>query len=161
SLRSFCAEWLEEKQPSVSVSTYRFYRKTVEKILSYFGNLRAEEAMGAISRADLVGLRNALAKGVSSSTVNHDLNAIKAIFRTARQTGYIAQDPAELIKPVREFREGSPDSMRRPFTIPELQTLLAVCDPEWQSMIKIALYCGGRLGDIALLRWINVDLERN
>ena len=85
SLRSFCAEWLEEKQPSASLSTYKYYRKAVEKIISYFGEVRAEEPIGAISRADLIGLRNTLAKEVSSCTVNHDLIAIKAIFRTARQ----------------------------------------------------------------------------
>ena len=157
----YAAFALEEKQPSVSLSTYLYYRKAVDKIISYLGEVRAEEPIGPISRADLIGLRNTLAKEVSSATVNHDLIAIKAIFRTARQAGYIAEDPAELIKPVREFRDSSPLSRRRPFTIPELQTLLATCDPEWQSMIKIGLYCGGRLGDIALLRWVNIDLERN
>jgi integrase len=160
SLAAFCQEWLEEKQPSVSISTYRFYRKAVEKILDHFVD-RSQEPISKITRADLVGLRNTLAKGVSSGTVNHDLVAIRAIFRTARQLGCIAEDPAELIKPVREFREGSPDSERRPFMIPELQILLATCDPEWQSMINIGLYSGGRLGDIALLRWVNVDLERS
>jgi integrase len=160
SLAAFCKEWLEEKQPSVSVSTYKFYHKAVEKILTYFGERRAAEPINAVTRADLVGFRNALAKEVSSGTANHDLVAIKAIFRTARQTGCIAEDPAELIKPVRELRVGSPLSSRRPFAIPELQTLLATCDAEWRSMIKIGLYSGGRLGDIALLRWLNVDLER-
>jgi integrase len=153
-------EWLEEKQPSVSVSTYRFYRKAIEKILDHFGD-RSQEPINKITRADLVGLRNSLATGVSSGTVNHDLVAIKAIFRTARRLGCIAEDPAELIKPVREVREGSTDAERRPFTIPELQILLAAADPEWQSMIKVGLYCGGRLGDIALLRWVNIDLERS
>jgi integrase len=160
SVRTFCAEWLEEKQPSVALATYRFYRKAVEKILAHLGD-RAEEPIIEITRTDLIEFRNTLAKEVSGTTVNHDMIAIRAIFRAARQLGYIAEDPAEFIKPVREFRERSLDSSRRPFTIPELQALLDVADAEWQSMIKIGLYSGARLGDLALLRWVNVDLERS
>src|ERR1700757_3243831 len=50
---------------------------------------------------------------------------------------------------------------RRPLTIPEIQSVLSVADPEWQSLIKFGLYTGQRLGDLALLTWDNVDLERN
>jgi integrase len=35
---------------------------------------------------------------------------------------------------------------------------LAIADAEWQSLIKLGLYTGQRLGDLALLRWENVDL---
>jgi integrase/recombinase XerD len=38
---------------------------------------------------------------------------------------------------------------------------LSVADPEWRSMILFGVYCGARLGDIALLRHSNVDLDRN
>jgi integrase len=50
---------------------------------------------------------------------------------------------------------------RRPFSIPELRAVLEVADPEWQSLIKFGLYTGQRLGDLALLTWLQIDLERD
>jgi integrase len=42
-----------------------------------------------------------------------------------------------------------------------LRGLLAVADPQWTSLIKFGLYTGQRLADIALLRWSQIDLERD
>jgi integrase len=50
---------------------------------------------------------------------------------------------------------------QRPFTIPEIQAVLSVADPEWQSLIKFGFYTGQRLGDVAALRWSNIDLARD
>ena len=84
SLRAFCSEWLEEKEPSVSDATKKFYRKTVEKLLEYFGE-RAGQPITEVTRGDLVRFRNTLAKRTGPSTVNHDLMAVRMIFRSARQ----------------------------------------------------------------------------
>ena len=158
SLRAFCQEWLEEREPSVSEATRKFYRKTVKKLLEYFAE-RSEQPITEVTTGDLVRFRNRLAEQTSPSTVNHDLTAIKMVFRAARRLGRISEDPAEFLKPIREFDDPS-ETKRRPFTIAELQALLAVADDEWKSMIRIGLYTGARLGDIALLRWSNIDLER-
>jgi len=50
---------------------------------------------------------------------------------------------------------------RRPFTREELQKTLALCDPEWRSMVLFGLYLGQRLADIATLHWSALDLERD
>lgn len=42
-----------------------------------------------------------------------------------------------------------------------MRGLLAVADPQWTSLIKFGLYTGQRLADIALLRWSQIDLERD
>jgi integrase len=160
SLRAFCEEWLQEKEPSVSASTKKFYRGVVTLLLDYFGE-RADQPISEITRADLVAMRNARAKEVSASTVNHDFIAVRMIFCAAKLAKRVAEDPAEAIGSVREFDDPN-ETGRRAFTIVELQTLLAVVDdPEWQSMIRVGLYSGARLGDIALLRWANVNFDRN
>jgi integrase len=158
SLRVFCEEWLAEKEPSISPSTQKFYKCSVTKMLSYFGE-RADRPISEITRKDLVALRNELSKGVSATTVNHDLVSIKQIFGAARVAKLVAEDPAEDLKPIREFDDPN-ETPRRPFSIQELQRLLAACDEEWKSMIRLGLYSGGRLGDITLLRWSSVDFER-
>jgi integrase len=82
------------------------------------------------------------------------------IFRDAKRDNVVADNAAEFLKAVRQSR--AQDSFkRRAFTIPELRALLESADPEWQSMIRIGLYSGARLADIAILRWSNVDLARS
>jgi integrase len=158
SLRAFCSEWLEEKEPSVSDATKQFYRKTVQKLLEYFGE-RADQPITEVIPGDLVRFRNTLATQTSPSTVNHNLVAVKMIFKAARRLGRITEDPSEFVKPVRLFDDPS-ETKRRPFTVAELQTLLAVADDEWKSMIRIGLYAGARLSDVATLRWSSIDIER-
>jgi integrase len=67
------------------------------------------------------------------------------------------ENPAEHVDAIRDHaKEG-----RRPFTIGELQAVMAVADPEWRSLIRFGLYTGQRLADLSLLTWENVDLARN
>jgi hypothetical protein len=37
--------------------------------------------------------------------------------------------------------------------IPELQPIMEIADPEWQSLIRFGLYTGQRLVDLATLTW--------
>ena len=101
SLRGFCAEWLAEKEPSVSQSTITFYRAAVSKLLTYFGP-RADEAIRRITRANLVAFRASLAEQVSPTTTNHDMIAVKALFAAALAAGRLAENPAAGIKPMRQ-----------------------------------------------------------
>ena len=82
-------------------------------------------------------------------TTNHDLRAIKALFREANRDGYITEDPSEFVDTVRK----SSDDNRRPFTIAEIRRVLAAADPEWRSLVLFGLYTGQRLADIAALTW--------
>ena len=50
---------------------------------------------------------------------------------------------------------------KRPFTVGEIQAILAVADPEWRSLILFGLYTGQRLSDLVSLAWNNIDLERS
>jgi integrase len=157
SLRAFCSEWLAEKEPSVSTSTFKFYRQALQRYLAHLGE-RSDRPIGEITRNDLVTYRNQLAARVSAVTANHDVAAVKAVFAAAKALNRIYENPAESLKPVRETQKDS--NKRRPFTIGELQALIAAADPEWQSMIRFGLYCGARLIDVALLQWLNIDLIR-
>jgi integrase len=61
------------------------------------------------------------------------------------------------VETVRETR----GKARRPFTLEQIRSVLAVADPEWQSLIKFGLYTGQRLADLSLLTWANIDLGLN
>jgi integrase len=45
-------------------------------------------------------------------------------------------------------------------TARQVQCLLAVTDTEWKGMVLLGLDTGGRLEDVAKLRWRNVNMER-
>jgi integrase len=49
-------------------------------------------------------------------------------------------------------------AIKRPFTLTELRTVLNLASDEWRSMVLFGLYSGQRLGDIATLKWNNIDL---
>src|SRR5271165_4980032 len=90
-------------------------------------------------------------------TANHDLRAVKTLFKSAREDDVIAEDPAASVKSAHN-KAISPT--KRPFTLDELRVVLDVADPEWKSMILFGLYTGQRLADVATLRWSNVDLVK-
>jgi integrase len=159
SLRSFCADFLEEKKPSVSEASMRFYRTAISKLFEHLGQ-RSDRPISEVTERDLITLRNQLAEYLNPQTVNHTFVGLKTMFKAAQRLKLIAENPAEHIARVREFDDPHQEK-RRPFTVAELQAVLSVTDPEWRSMILIGAYTGARLADIALLRWENVDLERN
>jgi integrase len=77
------------------------------------------------------------------------------LFKSARRDGVVSEDPTEFVETVR--RERRP-KIKRPFTLPELRSVLDLASDEWCSMILFGLYSGQRLADIATLRWNNIDL---
>src|SRR5260370_4441997 len=105
-------------------------------------------------KQDVVAFRNSLITQVSAKTENHDLKALKMLFKSARGDNVVA-DPTEFVETVRRERAAK---IKRPFTLPELRSALDLASDEWRSMILFGLYSGQRLGDIATLRWNNIDL---
>src|SRR5438445_11925072 len=76
-------------------------------------------------------------------------------FRAAHRDGYLLENPAAYL----EIVSNRSNERGRPLSIEEIRSLLAIADPEWQSFIRLGLYTGQRLADLALLTWSNVDLE--
>jgi integrase len=160
SLRTFAETWLETKKAEAAPRTLEFYCKSAKKLLSYFGPL-ADDPLSEITKNDLIKFRNALsALGLASKTVNHHLKCSKMIFRAAWRDGVLSEDPAEFVASVRSPKNSRTPS-KRPFSIPQLRAVLSLADPEWRSLVLFGLYTGQRLGDIARLRWSNIDLNRD
>jgi len=154
-LRSHVEAWLRSKEPSVAASSMAFYTTATTKFLNHLGE-RAEVELIDITREDIEGFRDTLAKRLAPKTVNHHVKALRMVFRDARDRRVLVDDPTEFVKSVKSKRVVE----RRPFTIEEIRKVLDHCDDEWRSMVVCALYTGQRLGDIARLRWNQVDLKR-
>jgi Site-specific recombinase XerD len=153
-VRDYCAQWLAVRTDR-SPSTQRCYRDAVHKFLAFLGPA-ADGGLDAITKTQISAFRHAQWSTSAPATINLCLKVVRSIFKLARQEDYIFQDPAEPVTNVKN----RPSVERRPFTLDEIQALLAVVDAEWKSLIRFGLYSGQRLGDIALLTWDKIDLER-
>jgi hypothetical protein len=63
------------------------------------------------------------------------------LFKAARRDVVCSDNPAEFIGPVRASgkTEQKRSEQKRPFTLAELQAILAIADPEWRSLILFGL----------------------
>jgi integrase len=148
-------DWLKEKQMEISACTLDFYRQSTRDFLTFLGPKRAIE-ISSIGHNDLIAYRNEIARRISAKTANHRIKTLRMAFEWAVRQRYIRESPAEFVKCLKNDAA----QVRRPFTVEEIRLLLAVADPEWQSLIKFGLYTGQRIGDLVRLTWRSVNLER-
>jgi integrase len=157
-VREYAASWLAGRKAETTNSSYARYEKIVEKFLHFLGK-DAGRDLSDIKRPHIVRFRDAEAKKFATATANLELKTIRMMFRQARIDQYIIVDPAEGVKVLKDRDHDK--VKRRPFTVDELRRILANADDEWRSMTKFGLYTGQRLGDLAALRWTQIDLERD
>jgi integrase len=118
----------------------------------------ADRDLGNVTKTRITEYRNELADKLAVPTVNRDIKIVRSIFGQARRDGYLFQDPAQGVSIIKR-RDGA--KPRRPLTLEEIQSILSVADPEWQSLIKFGLFTGQRLADLASLTWDQIDLQRH
>ena len=150
---SFMRGWLARRKGELAPATYTAYKGRTEHFLAWLGD-KAELALGEVETRHIALYRDAVALKASPATANHAVKILRCIFEDARRDAFIAENPAKDCGLLKKEATAS----RRPFTIDELKTVLAVADDEWRSMIVCALYTGQRLADIARLSWANIDL---
>ena len=147
--------FINGKRPEVSPATLAYYEGHSRRFLAWLGP-RAAGDIANISKSDITGYRNHVAKSAGARTTNNTLKAVRAFFSAARKDNFLVEDPAADVATVRDRSE----STRRPFTLEELRKVLVHANDEWRSMILFGLYTGQRLGDIATLTKANIDLPR-
>jgi integrase len=155
-VRKFVTRWLRDRKQEITESTYVVYETTVNRFLMFLGSA-ADRDLGNVTKTQISDYRNGLAEKLAAETVNREIKIIKSIFGQARRDGYLFQDPAEGVSMIKRRDEAK---RRRPLAVQEIQSILSVADPEWQSLIKFGLFTGQRLADLASLTWDQVDLQR-
>jgi integrase len=154
-VRHYVETWLGTKKHEAAESTYREYEQVSSRFLEFL-KLRADEDLADITKADLVEFRKELSGKVGPGRVNFYVKVLRMFFKAAHRDGYLLENPAQYLDIVRNRASGR----RRPLTIEEIRAVIAIADPEWQSLIRFGLYTGQRLSDLACLTWSNIDLER-
>lgn len=154
STADFMAGWLAKKEKENAPGTHKRYADAIRRFLGHQGE-RAKLPLSSVTQSEVALWREHLAAELSPGSVNLYLKILRSALTTACKTGLVSENPAALIGRVRTEVE-----TRRPFTGEELRKLLGVADDEWRGAILMALYTGQRLGDIATVRWAQVDLPR-
>ncbi|HCN28911.1 MAG TPA: hypothetical protein DIT64_09110 [Verrucomicrobiales bacterium] len=90
-------------------------------------------------------------------TVNKLLKQLKVMFREARAARVIFENPFDGLA---SLKRDTDTGKRRGFTLDELRVVMREIEgTEWESLVRLGLYTGQRLGDLVTLRWGQVDLQ--
>lgn len=160
-VRTWCEEFVSGlPRKGKAPSTVRNYRNALNRFLCFLGE-RAELALDQLTPKIMNDFALWLAERFSVPTVRKEFVSVSACLMTAVRLGVLDRSPSVGVELPKERVRENAEPSRRGFTLDELKTVLERCDEEWRSMVLCSLYLGGqRLGDVAVLRWSAVDLER-
>jgi integrase len=156
-VRQWLEQWLDSKEGANTGSTVKRYRQAVNEFLAFLGQ-KADGRLDSVEQRDVIDFRKHLREqGKSAPTINLVLSRIVAApFRQALNQRLIAANPLAGIPRLSE-RGGE---RKQAFTIEQVRKLLDAVDGEWKGAILAAYTTGARLGDIANMRWQDVDLRQ-
>lgn len=152
-VREWCEIWLAA-QPVRAEATERKIRGVIGKQIS-----------GTFGRRPLVSVRPSevqawaadISRRQSAATARHSLSVLRRVFDHAVRDGAINRNPAAGIR-LPKVQGNDP----RPLTHDELWRLAdQLKQPRDRLLVLIAGYCGLRWGELAALRWSDVDLANN
>jgi integrase len=153
--RLFFNGWLNRRQGELAPASLTAYKGRATHFIEWLGD-SADRPIAEIETRHITAYRDALAARLSPNTANQGVKLLRVIYEDARRENHIAENPA---KDCGSLKKDTSTTDRRPFTMDELRSVLAVADDEWRSMIFCGLYTGQRLADIARFTWANVDLS--
>lgn len=118
-------------------------------LLPAFGELRLDRVTYSAIQDFKV---KKVGQGLANKTINNSLTVLRRMLVVARKRGLI-----EVVPEVEWLKVAKPEFDF--LTFEEAEQLLQAADGEWRTMILVALRTGMRQGELAALRWKDVDLN--
>jgi integrase len=158
---AFLERWLEHMQSQVSPRSHERYAELCRKNLApLLGNLKLTKLQpahisAAYAKALTSGRRDG-SGGLSTRTVTHMHRVLRQALQQAVQWQMLSRNPADACKP--------PKIERKPMRTYDLaqtaELLAAMRGTRFFIPVVLGALCGLRRGEIAALRWGQVDLEK-
>lgn len=150
-------EFIALKKLTLAPTSILSYQRSIDDFIEFVGP-DLEKPIDNFKREWLRKFQTHLAnsKGVSNRTINSKVKAVRAVLKFAYREDHALYDYGDKVQNL----ASTAIRKRRPFTNEEIGQMWAVADEEWRRIIAIALYTGQRLGDIALMKWDDIDLNR-
>lgn len=146
-------DWMKTRRES----TLKNDRTAVSRFLSFLGDARNMPIDTVTNQQAKDFMKHELER-VSSGTVGIYLANLRTAFQKAVDSGLLSCNPFNKVRPAKLDREDKQE--RRAFTMEEAKRLTEVLPGEWPDMIRVCLYTGGqRLGDVARMKWEQIDFE--
>lgn len=144
---TYAAEWVEQHRPDWKESTLTQYENILNKhLLPVFGSVR----ISSISAKTGLDFRTRLYDaGLSPRRINLILLVLKMILKAA---GYSVTD-------VKQLRVEKSDI--DPLAPHEVEAVLLVCPNWWKPLFTVLFCCGARPGELAALKWGDIDWRSN
>jgi integrase len=156
----FLDRWLKDVKPRVTPKTYERYTEIVRKNINpllgavVLTKLRPMQISDAFAKALSAGRRDGRG-GLSPSTVRYMHVILKAAMQQAVRWQILARNPVDVVDP--------PKIERAAMTTYDLAQTADLIDTTRGTRMAItvilAVLCGLRRGEIAALRWRNINLD--
>ncbi|MBO0451831.1 tyrosine-type recombinase/integrase [Candidatus Enterococcus murrayae] len=150
-------QWLQSIQYEVKPSTYANYHyKLIKYVFPFIGNQLLNELNSEIGK-QLV--QQWVRLGLKASTMKAAMRIVCQCLNHAKRLDHLKENPFSTIKMPKEKKKKI-----RSLTKKEQQNLEKVALKEGGARglpTYLALYTGLRIGEIAALRWSNIDFERD
>lgn len=157
-----CGDWLNQHLVRVARSGLRpasvsNYKQAFDKFKMAVGK-KIDLPIDRVTPLMAESVRDYILTQVSPNTARLAIRLISSAFAQAAEYQLINKNPFAVIG---KLKTQKPVARRRKFEPAELKLVMNHANPEWQSMVLTCLYTGGqRLGDIATLRWDQIDFVR-
>ena len=157
SFKDFTATWLAEHQIEWRRSHIKVLNSTLDgHVLPHFGDMQ----VGSITKADIFAFRAKLSElpgrtqqKMSNKRINGILAPLRQILNEAADRyGFVS--PTVTLKPLRIRKTDV-----APFTLDEVQRILATVRPDYRDYFTTRVFTGMRTGECHGLKWKYVDFE--
>jgi integrase len=148
----YLTEYLALCEAEHSKRTYRVEKQILEEFTGFSG----AQYLHQITADKVESYKVKRSKDVKKSTVNRTVTAIKSFLNRAVQLGYLEKNPAQFVKKLKEEQ-----TQIKHLSDDEAKKLLKVCSPRVKQIVTLFLLTGMRLGELAHLRWKDVDFRHN
>lgn len=156
-VRDYASRYLKSREGQLAPLSLVNARSSIQALLKFLGS-RADMPLVSVSRADARAFVDDCLLHVRRSTVTKYLGYISPMFMSALDAEIVERNPFFHLR-VPESRTFTP-TKKEAFTPEEVRAMLEILPDEWRSMVICCLYLGGqRLGDIATLKWSQIDMR--
>ena len=147
--------WWHERKAKARPASAERYGQVIRDFIRSLGD-RAKLPLEHVADKDILAFRNGeTRRGLSNKSANLAVKIVSMGFNDALRQGKLKFNPCIGLDPLDEET-----AEREPFTPDETTKLLKAAKNDWRGAILFAYYTGARLGDIANMQWVRIDLNK-
>lgn len=171
-LGDFCPQYLEIAKTTLSPMTYEFYKLKIDTlIIPALGHLKLKDITPAhiqqfvneiskMPKEKRSGQPNEQGDTLSPSTVRRYLTVLQSIFKQAVKLGLIPESPAKMERLTLPKAQAPKIEIFTKQEAAEMLSCLEQEDLQFQTMIQLAIFTGARRGELAALKFSDIDFEQ-